>query len=132
MGSGAGMAVIALRAAGWLLGLMMLVAPGRAAEAPPPATTPPEATVTVFNRDIVVLRSIVARHGRAEVEQVMSGLGLRNLHRALHTGICAAGIKPVDEGIAAALTRAALERRCASCDSASAPRPAPPVAVLYG
>ena len=66
-------------------------------------------------RDIVVLRSIVARHGRAEVEQVMSGLGLRNLHRALHTGICAAGIKPDDEGIAAALTRAALERRCASC-----------------
>ena len=66
-------------------------------------------------RDIVVLRAITARHGRAEVEQVMSGRGLRNLHRALHTGVCAAGIKPDDEGIAAALTRAALERRCASC-----------------
>jgi glucokinase len=66
-------------------------------------------------RDIVVLRALVARYERAEIEQVVSGMGLRNLHRVLHTGACAAGITADDGDVAAALTKAALERRCASC-----------------
>ena len=66
-------------------------------------------------RDIAVLRFLVARYGRAEVEYVISGLGLANLHRAMHEGRCDAGVDPGDSDAPAALTRAALEKRCASC-----------------
>lgn len=66
-------------------------------------------------RDLIVFRHLVARYGRAEVEHVISGKGLPNVHRATHTGACDAGIDPDDPGAPAALTGAALERRCASC-----------------
>ncbi len=66
-------------------------------------------------RDIAVLRHLVAQYGRAEVEHVISGKGLPNLHRATHPRGCDAGIDADDPGAPAALTRAALERRCASC-----------------
>jgi glucokinase len=66
-------------------------------------------------RDIAVLRFLLASYGRAEVEHVISGLGLPNLHRALHRVPCAAGINPDDPDAPAALTSAALDRRCASC-----------------
>ena len=36
-------------------------------------------------RDIDVLRALIARAGRAEVEGVLSGPGLVNLHRVTHT-----------------------------------------------
>ena len=66
-------------------------------------------------RDFAVLRLLVARYGRAEVEQVVSGKGLPNLHRATHPHGCAAGIDADAPGAPAALTRSALDRQCAAC-----------------
>jgi glucokinase len=66
-------------------------------------------------RDITVLRLLIARSGRAEVEDVVSGRGLPNLHRAMHQGRCDAGIDPDADDAPAELTRAALERRCTRC-----------------
>ena len=66
-------------------------------------------------RDISVLRLLVARYGRAEVEHVVSGNGLSNLHRATHTNGCDAGIDPDAKAAPAAISKAALERICASC-----------------
>jgi glucokinase len=66
-------------------------------------------------RDIEVLRFLVRLHGRAEVEHVVSGIGLPNLHRATHREPCVAGIDPDDANAPAAMTTAAFERRCASC-----------------
>jgi glucokinase len=67
------------------------------------------------DRDIVLLRYLVERHGRAEVEDVVSGKGFSNLHRVVHTRPCEAGIDPDDPGAPAALTSAALQHRCAQC-----------------
>jgi glucokinase len=66
-------------------------------------------------RDIGVLQFLTNRYGRAEVEYVVSGIGLPNLHRAVHRSPCAAGINPDDPGAPAALTTAAMERRCPAC-----------------
>jgi len=66
-------------------------------------------------REIVVLRELTARFGRVEVERVVSGRGLSNLHRVVHNGRCAAGIDPDDLESPAAISTAALERRCAAC-----------------
>jgi glucokinase len=67
------------------------------------------------DRDVAVLRLLVARYGRAEVEHVVSGRGLANLHRATHHAPCDAGINADDPTAPAALTRAALDGRCAQC-----------------
>ena len=67
------------------------------------------------DRDIALWRFLVAHHGRAEVEHVVSGIGLRNLHRATHTGLCAAGIDSEALDAPAALTTAALQRQCDAC-----------------
>jgi glucokinase len=69
-------------------------------------------------RDVNVLRLLTARYGRAEVEHVVSGKGLPNLHHATHPDGCAAGIEADAPGAAAAFTTAALERRCAGCQEA--------------
>lgn len=69
-------------------------------------------------RDITVLRALSAQFGRTEVEQVVSGMGLRNLHRLLHTQSCDAGVAPDAADTAAGLTRSALEGRCARCSAA--------------
>jgi glucokinase len=69
-------------------------------------------------RDIHVFRTLVARFGRAEVEHVVSGIGLRNLHRATHTQACEAGVNPEEPDAPAALTKAALEHRCRGCQEA--------------
>jgi glucokinase len=66
-------------------------------------------------RDMAVLRHLIERNGRAEVEDVVSGRGLPNLHRVTHSKVCDAGIDPDDPSAPAALTTAALERRCAGC-----------------
>jgi len=68
------------------------------------------------DREMALLRDLIARYGRAEVEHVVSGRGLLNIHRVTHRAVaCPAvdGLEPVDAP--AAITRAALERRCASC-----------------
>lgn len=69
-------------------------------------------------RDVAVLALLVRRYGRAEVEDVVAGRGLPNLHRATHADGCAAGIDPDSPDAPAALTTAALEGRCARCAEA--------------
>ena len=66
-------------------------------------------------RDIVLLRDLIRRLGRAEVEHVVSGHGLLNIHRVTHTGACPAVPDASDPNAAAAISIAALERRCSGC-----------------
>jgi glucokinase len=66
-------------------------------------------------RDIVVLRGLIERYGRAEVEHVVSGRGLANLHPLTHPGACLAIDDPEDPEAPAAISQAALERRCTGC-----------------
>lgn len=66
-------------------------------------------------RDIGLLRDLTSRYGRADVEHVVSGRGLVNIHRHLHRGPCEAGITIGDPEAPAAISSAALERRCAAC-----------------
>jgi len=67
-------------------------------------------------RDIVVLRALIQRFGRAEVEHVLSGPGLVNLHRVTHEGTrCLAIDDDTDPRAPAAISTAALERRCRGC-----------------
>jgi len=67
------------------------------------------------DREVALLRDLTARFGRAEVEQVLSGPGIVNIHRVAHRAACAAGIDPGDPDAPAEITRAALERRCDGC-----------------
>jgi len=66
-------------------------------------------------REIVVLRDLTVRFGRASVEHVLSGPGLQNLHRVTHRHACPAAASSDDPPSPAAISEAALERRCPSC-----------------
>ena len=67
-------------------------------------------------REIAVLRDLTARYGRADVEHVVSGRGLVNIHRVLHQQRpCAAAVDLGSPGAPAAISRAALELRCQGC-----------------
>jgi len=72
-------------------------------------------------REIAVLRYLVGRHGRAQVEDVVSGRGLLHIHRVVHTAdsgeplVCAAGIDLDAADAPALISTAALERRCPGC-----------------
>ncbi len=66
-------------------------------------------------REIAIVRALTAQFGRVDVERVVSGRGLSNLHRVVHRRPCAAGIDPDDLDSPAAISAAALERRCADC-----------------
>jgi glucokinase len=66
-------------------------------------------------RDIVLLRDLIHRFGRAEVEHVLSGHGLVNIHHVTHTGGCPAVTDESDPRGPGAISLAALERRCAGC-----------------
>ena len=68
------------------------------------------------DREIELLRMLRAEYGRAEVEHVLSGPGLLNLHRFTHGGReCPSirGLDPIDAP--AGVSRGALEGSCASC-----------------
>jgi glucokinase len=67
------------------------------------------------DRDIVVLRDLIRRFGRAEVERVVSGQGLVNLHRVTHDGRCPAVENREAPDAPAAISGAAMERRCRGC-----------------
>jgi glucokinase len=67
------------------------------------------------DREIRLLRWLTARHGRADVEGVLSGRGLVNIHRATHDGACRGGTDLESPDAPAAITAAALERRCDGC-----------------
>ena len=66
-------------------------------------------------REIVLVRDLISRYGRAEVEHVVSGRGLLNIHRVTHTSPCDARIDLDDPDAPAAISAAALGRRCSGC-----------------
>jgi glucokinase len=68
------------------------------------------------DREFELVRTIRELHGRAEVEQVLSGPGLVNIHRLTHAGrSCASveGVAPAEQP--AAISEAALSRQCDRC-----------------
>lgn len=73
------------------------------------------------DREFELARMLRDLYGRAEVEQVLSGPGLVNLHRYTHRGkTCEAveGVPPHEQP--AAISEAALANRCSRCGDALA------------
>jgi glucokinase len=66
-------------------------------------------------REIALLRDLTTRYGRADVEHVVSGRGIVNIHRVMHAGPCAADVNLGDDNAPAAITAAAFDRRCPGC-----------------
>jgi glucokinase len=65
--------------------------------------------------EIALLRDLIRRYGHAEVEHVVSGAGIVNLHRVAHQEPCGAVADLHDPGAAAAISNAALAKRCRGC-----------------
>ncbi len=68
------------------------------------------------DREIDLLRELREQYGRVDVERVLCGPGLLNLHRFTHRGRpcpAMAGVAPGSEP--AAVSQAAIERTCAMC-----------------
>jgi glucokinase len=63
-----------------------------------------------------VASALIKQYGRVDVERVISGPGLANIHRILHPHQCAAltPMPPLNE-LPAAISRSALETGCPSC-----------------
>ena len=108
-------ATSALIAAGTGLGEALLHNVGRPAHSvarrKPAMPTSPRATSARSS----LLRDLIERFGRAEVEHVVSGRGLVNIHRVTHNGRCPAVDDDDDPDAPAPISDAALERRCAGC-----------------
>ena len=71
------------------------------------------------DREFGLARMLRDVYGRAEIEQVLSGPGLVNLHRFTHHGgTCVAvnGVAPADQP--AGISKAALSGQCATCAEA--------------
>jgi glucokinase len=66
-------------------------------------------------REIDVWRALAARFGRVEVERVLSGPGLANLHRAVHRGACHVVEDVDDPGAPGLISTAAMTRACQGC-----------------
>jgi glucokinase len=67
-------------------------------------------------REIDVLRDLIKRFGRAEIESVVSGQGLVNLHRVTHAARRCVGVDQEETpDTAAAISTAAIEGRCHGC-----------------
>ena len=66
-------------------------------------------------REIALTRDLTARYGRADVEHVVSGRGLVNIHRVAHRQPCAAAVDLESANAPAAISGAALARRCPGC-----------------
>jgi glucokinase len=66
-------------------------------------------------REIALVRDLTVRYGRAEVEYVVSGRGLVNVHRVAHQQPCRAGVDLESPDAPAEISTAALERRCPGC-----------------
>lgn len=68
------------------------------------------------DREIELLRMLRAEFGRAEVEHVLSGPGLVNLHRFAHgRSPCLEVKEHAPGGRAAAISAAAMDARCPAC-----------------
>jgi glucokinase len=71
------------------------------------------------DRELELVRMLRERYGRAEVEQVISGHGLLNLHRFTHRGGECPIVPDLESPVAPALvSQAALGGRCQSCAEA--------------
>jgi len=71
------------------------------------------------DREADFARMLRDRYGRAEVEQVLSGPGLVNLHRFTHRGLECDAVRHLDtHQWPAAISEAALEGRCPACEEA--------------
>jgi glucokinase len=71
------------------------------------------------DRELELVRMLRERHGRAEVEQVLSGPGLLNLHRFTHRGGECLVVEDLEAPDAPALvSQAALGGRCQGCADA--------------
>jgi glucokinase len=66
-------------------------------------------------REIMLVRDLTQRYGRADVEHVISGRGLINIHRVCHPDGCRSAIDLGDPAAPAAISSAAMERRCPGC-----------------
>ena len=67
-------------------------------------------------REFALVRDLTRRYGRADVERVVSGRGLVNIHRVNHASSpCAIVTNLDDQDAPAAISLAALDRRCAAC-----------------
>lgn len=70
-------------------------------------------------REITLVRALVRQFGRASVEHVVSGRGLVNIYRVTHTGGSCPAVPDLDDpGAPAAISAAALDRRCRECAEA--------------
>jgi glucokinase len=71
------------------------------------------------DRELELVRMLRERYGRAEVERVISGQGLLNLHRFTHRGGECQIVTDLESPVAPALvSQAALGGRCQSCAEA--------------
>lgn len=66
-------------------------------------------------REIAVLRDLIDRVGRAEVESILSGPGLVNIHRVAHASGCVAIDDQSDPDAPMKISQAALARQCQGC-----------------
>jgi glucokinase len=67
------------------------------------------------DREILVLRALTWTHGRAAVEHVISGVGLANIHRALHAARCDAVIDFDRPDAPEMISTSALAGQCKLC-----------------
>jgi glucokinase len=66
-------------------------------------------------REVTLMHDLTARFGRADVEHVISGRGLLNIHRVSHAAACVAVVDLDDPKAPAAITTAAMDGRCPGC-----------------
>jgi glucokinase len=68
------------------------------------------------DRELELVRMLRERYGRVEVEHVLSGPGLLNLHRFTHRGGACAVVEDIEApGAAALVSMGALSGRCQGC-----------------
>jgi glucokinase len=105
----------ALIAAGTGLGIALL--PNIGGRFVPQASEGGHADFAARNADEQTLNNALAReYGRTDIERVVSGPGLANIHRFLYAHQCdpLTPLPPIDD-LPAAISRAALEAGCPSC-----------------
>lgn len=67
------------------------------------------------DREVRLLRHLIDRFGRAEIEHVVSGLGIAHIHGAMHDTPCAIVDDVADREAPARISEAAAARRCPGC-----------------
>ena len=106
---------VALIAAGTGLGIALL--PKVEGRLVPRASEGGHADFASRNADEQALASaLIKEYGRVEIERVISGPGIANIHRILHPHQCAALTPaPSPDELPAAISRSALESACPLC-----------------